>query len=903
MTQEFAKTHPEYEAAVDASRPVASETRAGERLAHLQTLIEGMSDAAFLKDREGRYLLVNRAAAGALGRQPADFLGRDAYSLFAPEIADAITRKDREILASGRPSVFEEEFLINGEVRQLQSLLNVCRDVNGQISGLVGISRDITDLKRLEAELRQREQELKEAHRIAKLGTWRWHRTTGTVTWSEEVYRTFGRNPALPPPRYEELRNYHTPESWSRLEAAVARAIATGEPYELDLQIVMLDGSCKWITARGEAESFSGSEATRLRGTIQEITERKRREEQLALSESRYRSLVHASSNIVWSASADGKRHPEPDWCAFTGQKLEEVAESGGRNAIHPDDREYSFRAWEQQVAAGEMFEIKHRVKRYDGIYRNMQARAVPVRDAAGNILEWIGMHTDITEQTIVEEALHRSQSQFRKLFESGMIGIGIPNRFGGFTEGNNELLRLTGYSREDMDAGRVRWDTMTPLEYGELDKFHIAEAAQRGNCTPYEKEYIRKDGSRVPILCGYALLEGSQDEYIGFVLDLTPLKQAEAALREREQRFSALAESLPQLVWATDAEGRNTYANQRFRDYIGLPLGEIMDLRWERLIHPDDLDSTLEKWQSCLQSGEPYLNEYRLRRHDGTYRYFLARAVPARNETGQIDRWLGSSTDMHDQKLAEEALRRSEKLAATGRLAASVAHEINNPLNAVTNTLYLALQDPALHPKTREYLVTADLELARVAQVATQTLRFHKQSTAPTPTDLSEVMESVFSLFGPRLRACGITVKRDYISHDKLYCFSAEIRQVFANLIGNAMDAITHGGELTVRIRYTQSHPGDSGRGIKVIVADTGEGIPASIRDRIFEPFVTSKEMTGTGLGLWVSEEIVRKHRGKIRFRTSTSAAHHGTVFSLYFPLDGTSLNEQLKAKSSTTS
>jgi PAS domain S-box-containing protein len=442
----------------------------------------------------------------------------------------------------------------------------------------------------------------------------------------------------------------------------------------------------------------------------------------------------------------------------------------------------------------------------------------------------------------------------------------------------------MTGYTRADQEAGLVRWDAMTPPEYADLDIAHIREAAERGSCTPYQKEYIRKDGNRVPILCGYALLEGSQDEYIGFVLDLSEQKRAERELREREERFRVLAESLPEFVWMRDGDGDYVYCNQRLLDYVGQPTQWLRTNAFEA-VHPDDRAGTIEKWKRSLETGEIYLNEYRLRRHDGTYRYFLARAVPVRDETGRVQRWLGSSTDVHDQKLAEEAIRRSEKLATAGRLAASMAHEINNPLNAVVNTIYLALKDEELSESTRSLLESADLELARVGQYVTQTLRFHKQSTAPSDADLGEIMDSVLAMYAPRFRSASIRLQKQYRTQEKLRCFSSELRQVFANLVGNALDATGEKGLIQVRVRAARSWTEPVIRGIRVLIADTGAGIPPELRAQLFEPFVSTKESTGVGLGLWVSQGLVHKHNGRISLRTRTHPTRHGTLFSIFFP------------------
>jgi len=493
----------------------------------------------------------------------------------------------------------------------------------------------------------------------------------------------------------------------------------------------------------------------------------------------------------------------------------------------------------------------------------------------------------NVTEQKITEKALRESERRFRKLFESDLMGIGIPDTSGGFRDSNEELLRLTGYTRADQEAGLVRWDAMTPPEYAEVDREHIKEALERGSCTPYEKEYIRKDGTRVPILCGYALVEGSREEFVGFALDLSRQKEAEHELREREERFRVLAESMPPMVWMSNGDGENIYSNRRARDYFGVEEAEMMGFGWKKFLHPDDVAKTDAIWGRCYETAEPYVDELRLRRKDGVYRHFLARAVPIKNDAGEIERWIGSATDIHDQKMAEEALRRSEKLATAGRLAASIAHEINNPLAGVTNALYLALLDKSLGEETLGYLKTAEEELQRVSQITTQTLRFHKQSKMAARVDVCDIVDSVLALFRGRLAGKKIAVSLECERGAFTTCFGDEIRQVVANLVSNALDA-TSEGRLRVRVRRTRSWTrGLWVEGVKLVVADTGQGIPPVVVEHIFEPFVTTKEATGIGLGLWVSEGIVRKHRGWIRVRSLSEGSATGTAFSIFIPAD----------------
>ena len=370
-------------------------------------------------------------------------------------------------------------------------------------------------------------------------------------------------------------------------------------------------------------------------------------------------------------------------------------------------------------------------------------------------------------------------------------------------------------------------------------------------------------------------------------VMNLSSQNTGEADLREREERFRALAESLPQLIWITDVAGRNEYSNQQLLDYAGLSADELKGLSWWLLIHPDDRESTTEKWQHSLATGEPYSHELRMRRHDGEFRNFLARSVPVRNHTGEIAYWVGSCTDVHDQKLVYEAMRRSERLATAGRLSATIAHEINNPLSSVSNVLYLVLNDKSLSGSTRQYLKLAEQELKRISHFTTQTLRFHQQPDAPAPSDVTKIMDSIFAVFGPRFDSASIKVALEYQTHEKLFCYGDELRQAFASMISNALDATLPGDLVRIRIRKTRAWNEEGTLGIRVVIADTGEGISPRIRTTLFEPFVSSRDATGTGLGLWVTERIVKKHHGTIRFRSRTGEKH-GTVFSLFFPFVG---------------
>jgi PAS domain S-box-containing protein len=265
----------------------------------------------------------------------------------------------------------------------------------------------------------------------------------------------------------------------------------------------------------------------------------------------------------------------------------------------------------------------------------------------------------------------------------------------------------------------------------------------------------------------------------------------------------------------------------------------------------------------------------------------WIVSAYPIHTTPNEV-RWVGLIImDASDRKRSEEALRKTEKLAATGRLAASIAHEINNPLEAITNLLYLLSNHADLQEPARSYVEMADHEVRRISEITQQTLRFYRQSTLPARTNLSELLDSVLSLHQGRLRNLGITVERTYDSNTSLYCFAGELRQVFANLIGNAIDAMPAGGRLVLRARRSRDWSDPSKLGVRFQIADTGSGMTPEVRKHIFEPFFTTKEVTGTGLGLWVSSEIVAKHKGSMRVRSHAEnpGGSSGTIFELFFP------------------
>jgi PAS domain S-box-containing protein len=308
-------------------------------------------------------------------------------------------------------------------------------------------------------------------------------------------------------------------------------------------------------------------------------------------------------------------------------------------------------------------------------------------------------------------------------------------------------------------------------------------------------------------------------------------------------------------------------------------------------LVVEEDRPKLAAAEEATIQTGAPFHVQYRTVWPNGELHWLEAIGMPTADDPTL---WRGVTSDITERKLAEEALIRSEKLGAAGRLAASMAHEINNPLASVTNLVYLARLH-ALSDEARTYLETAEKELGRVAQITSQTLRFHKQQSAPVEADMAETLRSVLLFYETRFASSAIIVIFECEEPSPLTCYEGEMRQVFNTLLRNAVDAMGHGGKLRLRVR-----PATDWRsltpGVRVTVADTGHGMPQAIRKRIYEPFFTTKEDVGAGLGLWVASGIVENHKGSLHVRSSMAPGASGSVFTLILPQGGCGASPQMQ-------
>ncbi len=369
-------------------------------------------------------------------------------------------------------------------------------------------------------------------------------------------------------------------------------------------------------------------------------------------------------------------------------------------------------------------------------------------------------------------------------------------------------------------------------------------------------------------------------------------IRNVVAELKHEREILEAMLDNLPVGVVLSKENGQIVRGNRRLEEILRHPLIPSPDTeKHEEWIafHPDGRRVKGPEFPlpRAIKAGHALPSEdYLYQRGDGTQAWISLAAAPIINDLGVVTGGVVAISDIDQQKRSESALIQNEKLAAVGRLAASISHEINNPLESVTNLIYLARHSAGLTAEASSLLDTADRELSRVSQVVSHTLRFHRQATRPTAVTGQELLEPVLGLYAGRLLNLNIHLDVRHRSQKPVTCLEGEVRQVLNNLVGNAIDSMKNGGILSVRTRDARSWK--SGLpGIRILIGDTGHGMPRAVVEQIFDAFYTTKGINGTGLGLWISQGIVAKHNGALRVRSSTQPGRSGTVFTLFLPSD----------------
>ncbi len=672
----------------------------------------------------------------------------------------------------------------------------------------------------------------------------------------------------------------------TEMETRYRRAMATGRRDRFEFYFVRFD---VWVdihilpTDNGFAVYYS------------DISDEKRQDEIMQQQQDLLAAVQEVARLATWELDyATGKIVYGPGSFDILGHPLSEVASLDDRERFFlPGHAERYRAAIKEAIHTGTMMVCEFAVHAADGsvLWIESRGQLVPGTEARPRLR---GMSIDVTQRKLDEQDLIASEARYRVLADLNPQAIWMGDAAGNITYANQGFLAYIGRTPESLsglgwveafapeDRPRVLevWtqSVRTGVDFDvEAHLLNVATGAYRWwhlRAAP-----VRDASGRILHWLGVA------NDIHDAKTHAETLRAEQAETERRRAELETIYRTTPIGLALLDPVNF-TFLNLNDQEaaMLGFPKAELLGRPLREIAPPATVPGLMEMMQSVAQGHvikDRHL-EGELAARPGEHRYWRVNYSPIFNEDGSVRAISTASIEITNQKKAEAALIQSEKLAAVGRLASSISHEINNPLEAITNLLYLIATDKKLPDELRGFVNMAQSELSRVSEIATQSLRFHRQAVAPTYVTAKELISAVARLYTGRLANSHIRVDARYSTETKILCFENDIRQVLNNLIANAIDAMRMGGRLIIRAH--DSHATDIA-GVRITIADTGHGMSAATQARIFEPFFTTKDLNGTGLGLWISTGIVERHQGHLRVRSSDNPARHGTVFTLVLP------------------
>jgi PAS domain S-box-containing protein len=738
------------------------------------------------------------------------------------------------------------------------------------------LTREIARHKRTEEALRRSEAYLAEAQRLSHSGVSAYNETT-ILYGSEETYRIWGFDPAQGVPSREAVFQRIHPDDRDRMHAEVQRALGEKRRYSIAYRIALPDGTVKHLESIGQPVFSASGELVEIVATQMDVTERKQAEDRLRRSEAYLAEAQKLSHTATWAFNTTETLYWSDEGYRLWGLDPQEGPPTSETilQRIHPDDRDRVYEGALEAIREKRDHAVGFRIVLPDGTVKNIESCSRHLFSEDGELVEVLGTHIDVTERKRAEEALRESEAKIRRLVDANIIGIFIWDLEGRISEANDAFLRMVDYDREDLVSGRISWTELTPPEWRDPDVRHwLPELKATGSLQPFEKEYFRKDGSRVPVLIGIAAFEEGGNQGVAFVLDLTKRKRAENALRESEVKLRDYAETASDWFWEIDPDYKFTLLTENA--FGSDPADRIGTACWE---HALDLESEPEKWrlmQATIDSRKPFRDfVYCSKGRNGSPIYVKASGKPVFYANGEFRGYRGTGSDvtaiMHAQRV--EASLRTElahvsRVTTLGQLTASIAHEITQPIAAARNNARAAVnfldKQPFDPGEVREALECVVADADRAGDIIDR-IRDHMKKAPPRSDhlDLNKAINEVIVLARSEITKNGVSVQTRLaeglisVKGDRV-----QLQQVVMNLILNAIEAMSsvEAGERELLISTEQNQTGD----VLVAVRDSGPGIDPEHLERLFEAFYTTKS-SGVGMGLSICRSITHAHGGRL--------------------------------------
>ncbi|BAZ66893.1 PAS/PAC sensor hybrid histidine kinase [Fischerella sp. NIES-4106] len=752
------------------------------------------------------------------------------------------------------------------------------------------------------------------------------------------------------------------PQDFTRLPTHYDRlnCVTDGEVVSFEFQYRHANDQWRWLRCYDTVlRRTTQGLAQRILGFCEDITEQRLKETALRQSHERFELAAAAVNCLIydWDSTSNTVQRTQ-GLTELLGYTLEETEPTSAwwRSHIHPDDIQQVDQDFAGGLAKGDRFYTQYRVRHKDGHYLWVEDRGLAVRDHKHDIIRIVGATTNISDalrqvaarlRKQTEADLRESEERIRLATAAAELGMWFWDLTTNDLVWTAKCKQLFGLAANTEMSYEIFLDSLHP---DDRQFTHQAVMQTLEAKVDYDVEYrvIWPNGSIHWIAAkGRCLYDytGKAVRMMGTTQNITERKHTEEALRQSEERYRMLSEAMPEMIWTSNAAGVTDYTNQRWCDYSGLTLEETVGTGWQKLLHPDDLESTIQRWQESLQTGIPFENEQRYKRaSDGTYRWHLVRAYPLRDNQGNIIKWFGTCTDIDDQKQIQQQRARLLELEQAARAEAETAnrikdqflailsHELRSPLNPIlgwTKLLRSRKLDPtatdrALDTIERNAKLQIQLidDLLDVSRILRGKLSLNL-ATVDLTTVINAALETVQSAAQTK------KIQLEYISPPTSpICVQGDsnrLQQVVSNLLSNAVKFTPSGGRVEVRLSQVLgtgdwgSGNGDQESGIRnrgsgigmvnkiqlstpipnaqcpivnyaqIAVTDTGTGISSEFLPYVFEYFrqadsSTTRKFGGLGLGLAIVRHLVELHSGVVT--ADSPGEEQGATFTLKLPL-----------------
>lgn len=686
-----------------------------------------------------------------------------------------------------------------------------------------------------------------------------------------------GEDPAVLQRQLARLREFGE----LRFETVNVRKDGTRFPIESSARIIEVEGT------------------RYLQGIIRDISERKQAEDSLRRSETllkKSQQMAHIGSweldlkNNLLYWSDENHRIFELNHDRFG------VSYEAFLGIVHPDDREWVNRTYIDSVHSRQPYSIIHRLLFPDGRIKFVQEWCETSYDEEGQPLRSIGTTQDVTEQQLVQNALRKSAQQIEDLYNHAPCGYHSLDKGGVIVQINDTELQWLGYEREEV-IGRMNFTELIAPGYRQVFRDSYPRFKEKGEVRDLEYELVRKDGTSFFVLLSATAVYDADGVYLmsrSTLFDITERKQAEKKLEESQELFRTMADSAPIMIWIADVQDQGdctgcqgcNYFNQRWYEFTGRPQVRGGSCEWESVIHAEDERHFLDAYREAFRNQQTFNIEYRLRRHDGVFRWVRDSGVPRYGTDGSFLGFIGTTLDVTDLKLFDELraeVERAGRLQIAGEMASGLAHELSQPVSATNNYLSACLR----HMEERDWDKVRLLKMVSLAHAQVERAggvinhlkdMVRQQPQAHIRLDINTLVRDTVHFMEFEIRQKSVAVIMDFYELPQPLVSKIEIEQVLINLIKNAIDSMESVPRRVLRITTRINESGF----IQVSVSDTGKGIAPDELDKVFNPFQTSKK-DGLGLGLAICRSLVERHGGQI---WAERPGDEGTRFNFTLPV-----------------